>query len=239
METAAEFDLNKAIQAWRQKLSTCPAVRPADTDELEVHLRDSITALESKGLAPQEAFWVAAGRLGTAETLAAEFGKINLEQVWLERLLWMLTGAIVLQLGFSLSSSLAVLGATGAYKLGGLPSISGPLCLVLRVVLPVLFVFWFWQSGRHREGLVWRTGRRLKVTPGRTALIAFLAAFCFSAISVGANALSVRSIPLQTYSSLVMWQWPSALILLLIMPLTLAWLLARTAGRDSHPAAKG
>ncbi len=227
METAAQFDLNNAIRAWRDEVASSPAVYPADADELETHLRDSITALEGKGLAAHEAFWVARSRLGTQESLVTEFGKINVEQVWLDRLLWMLTGSIVLGLVSSLSNGFITLAAAGAYTLTKQPVILGPSSLILRLAIPALLILFFWQSGRHRDGWVWRLGRWLKATPKATVLIAFLLTFLASAISSGAQALSARVIPLQTYSSFVLWSWPSGVVFALMMPFLVGWLLTR------------
>ena len=114
METTAQFDLNQAIQRWREKLASSPALRSGDADELEAHLRDSITVLQEKGLTAHEAFWVATSRLGTQESLDAEFEKVNVEQVWLHRLLWMLTGSIIIGLGSAFTNSIATLATTAA-----------------------------------------------------------------------------------------------------------------------------
>lgn len=228
METAPQFELNNAIQAWRDEVASSPAVTSNDADELEMHLRDSIIVLEGKGLAAHEAFWVARNRLGTHESLKTEFGKIHVEQVWIERVLWMLTGSIVLGLVSSLSNGFITLAAAGTYTFTKQPVILGPLTLILRLAIPALLVLFFWQSGRHREGLVWRLGPWLKAAPKTTALIAFLGTFVASAIASGAQALSAKVIPLQTYSSFVLWSWPSRVVLVLAMPFILGWLLTRT-----------
>ncbi|HWQ90615.1 MAG TPA: permease prefix domain 1-containing protein [Clostridia bacterium] len=228
METATPFDLNKAIQSWREKLASSPAVRAGDADELEMHLRDSITALEGKGLTAQEAFWVAKSRLGTHEALEVEFGKVNAEQVWIDRLLWMMTGAIVLGLGSSLTNGFVLLATAGAYTFTQEPVILGPFGLLLRLAVPALLLLCFWQSGRHQNGLVWRIGRRLKAAPKTTALIAFLLTFLASAIAaVGAQALSAKVMPSQTYSAFLLWHWPAVLAFTLLMPVILGWLLTR------------
>lgn len=92
METTTTFDLNQAIQRWREGLAASPAFRNENLDELEAHLRDSIESLHKSSLSVEEAFLVAARRLGKDASLETEFKKINESAVWLDRILWMLIG---------------------------------------------------------------------------------------------------------------------------------------------------
>jgi hypothetical protein len=92
METTTPFDLNSAIQLWRENLGQSPAFQRENLDELEMHLRDSISTLRAQGLSAEEAFVIATGRIGKSNLLNAEFGKINGGAVWLDRVLWMLIG---------------------------------------------------------------------------------------------------------------------------------------------------
>ena len=52
------------IGGWREHLSRAPQFRPEDVQELEAHLRDSVARWRTKGLSDEEAFLIAAGRLG-------------------------------------------------------------------------------------------------------------------------------------------------------------------------------
>ena len=90
METTTPFDLNQAIQQWRDGLAQSPAIRGENLAELEVHLRDSVSALEAKGLAADEAFLVATKRAGSDTVLGKEFAKANPQSVWLDRVFWTL-----------------------------------------------------------------------------------------------------------------------------------------------------
>ena len=92
METTTSFDLNRAIQHWRENLAQSPAFRSENLNELESHLCDSITTLQTRGLSAEEAFLVAAKRIGKGGALESEFGKVNDMAVWLDRLFWMLIG---------------------------------------------------------------------------------------------------------------------------------------------------
>ena len=82
MENPTPFDLNHAIQRWRDGLSQSPHFRREDLAELEAHARDSVATLQAKGLTGEEAFWVATRRLGSPLGLEPEFAKINRGEVW-------------------------------------------------------------------------------------------------------------------------------------------------------------
>jgi hypothetical protein len=92
MQNEKSFDLNHAIQNWRENLANLPAFRGENIDELESHLRDSIAALESRGLSPSETFQIAAQRVGGIAGLECEFSKVNKRAIWLDRVFWMLIG---------------------------------------------------------------------------------------------------------------------------------------------------
>lgn len=96
MEKRAPFDLNDAIRHWRMNLQSSPALRAQDVDELESHLRESTLALQSLGLASEEAFLIASQRLGQRQELEREFGKVNSWRVWMDRALWMMAGLLLL-----------------------------------------------------------------------------------------------------------------------------------------------
>ena len=92
METTTSFDLNKAIQRWRDNLAQSPAFRDENLCELESHLRDSIVNLQANKLSAEESFLIARKRIGNTNALEVEFGRLNRKQVWLNRVLWMLIG---------------------------------------------------------------------------------------------------------------------------------------------------
>jgi len=92
MENPTSFDLNRAIQQWRENLGQSPAFRSENLNELESHLRDSVATFETRGLSAEEAFLVAARRIGASSALEPEFGKVNGQAIWLDRFFWMLMG---------------------------------------------------------------------------------------------------------------------------------------------------
>ena len=92
MENTTSFDLNRAIQSWRESLGQSPAFQHENLNELESHLRDSVATLQTRGLDVEESFAIAVKRIGKGGVLEAEFGKVNGAAVWLDRLFWMLIG---------------------------------------------------------------------------------------------------------------------------------------------------
>jgi len=95
METTTSFNLNRAIQQWRENLAQSPAICSENLDELETHLRDSVAILQTRNLSDEESFLVATKRVGSGVTLGREFGKVNAVNIWVERCLWAL---IVMQI---------------------------------------------------------------------------------------------------------------------------------------------
>lgn len=88
------FNLNKAIAEWSQNLARGGTCRRSDITELEGHLREEVEHLKGSGLTEEEAFLVAARRLGDTKTLTEEFAKINAGTVWCHRLFWMAVGIL-------------------------------------------------------------------------------------------------------------------------------------------------
>ena len=108
------FDLNQAIAAWSEQMRSTETCRAGDVSELESHLRDTVADLSASGLSEEEAFWVAARRLGDVGELAQEFGKINPALLWRHRLFWMASGCLVFLLANSLGAGIASLGISTA-----------------------------------------------------------------------------------------------------------------------------
>jgi hypothetical protein len=86
MATAIPFDLNAAFHNWRENLQQSPHFRVDNLEELEAHVRDSVTVLQSKGLAPDEAFLIGTRRVGTPEALQDQFAAENGGRGWRDAL---------------------------------------------------------------------------------------------------------------------------------------------------------
>lgn len=153
--------LESALQSWRESLLERPGLKSDDLAELESHLRDSIAALQSRGLSEAEAFWIATRRLGAGPSLASEFGKVNQGPVWRDRGLWMLVGiqvwGLVAGLSSSLSTSAVSLGLMGArfdFASHGLIIPSSLLAVVHLLSLGVSLYGCWWLVVRKGPGLV-------------------------------------------------------------------------------------
>lgn len=87
------FDLNEQIINWRNNLTQPKTLGSSDIDELESHLREEIENLNALNLSDEEAFMVAANRLGQPDSLSEEFAKVNTSMLWRKR--FFRAGAIV------------------------------------------------------------------------------------------------------------------------------------------------
>ncbi len=131
------FDLNRAITNWRQELGQNDALNTGDLNEMESHLRDEIEGLAGGRLSPQEAFIIAAHRLGDTGQIAAEFAKVHSSRMWRRRFFWMLTGVLTYILAGALSAAaakvcaiMAVFVGLQGYAVGAMESIVGVVVLI-------------------------------------------------------------------------------------------------------------
>ncbi len=131
------FDLNTAITNWRQELGQNDALDTCDLSEMESHLRDEIEDLAGGRLSPQEAFIVAAHRLGDTGQIGTEFAKVHGPRMWRLRFFWMLTGMLAFILAGALSAAaakacavMAVFVGLRGYTVGAMESIVGVVVLI-------------------------------------------------------------------------------------------------------------
>jgi hypothetical protein len=206
MENRTQFDLSVALQHWRENLTQSPQFRPENVQELESHLRDSISAWQANGLSEEEAFHIAARRLGAAPTLEPEFAKVNSKEVWLDRVLWMAIGVQTVWVLTAISSFLAkwvvfgglvALGYRFKYDfahLMGAGFFPGSLISLIQVLT---FILGAWGS--------WRLVRRN--TDVLTSLVARLLRrrFILAVLLVSVSLLLVRFITSLDYLLLMRW----------------------------------
>ncbi len=112
------FDLNTAITNWRQELGQNDALDTGDLNEMESHLRDEIEGLAGGGLSQEEAFIIAAHRLGDTGQIAAEFAKVHGSRIGRRRFFWMLTGVLAFIFARTLSVAVAQVCAIMASFVG-------------------------------------------------------------------------------------------------------------------------
>jgi hypothetical protein len=76
-------DVDSRIAAWRRALAETGTCSPDAIDELETHLREEYDRLVRTGEPPERALEQALTRVGTPQTLGAEFGKIGAVRPWM------------------------------------------------------------------------------------------------------------------------------------------------------------
>jgi hypothetical protein len=78
------FDLNHAVEKWREKMFAAGIRKSTSLDELESHLRDHIARLTREGIGIEEAFDAAIQKIGQIDVLKREFAKAEGFSVWLD-----------------------------------------------------------------------------------------------------------------------------------------------------------
>ena len=109
MATQTRFELNAAVENWRNELAAQPHLTPDARRELEKHLADSMAELRSRGLNDEESFWLASRRIGQPQQLAEEFHKVDVVKVWRERVFWAWLALFLWRISESVFSSIATL----------------------------------------------------------------------------------------------------------------------------------
>jgi len=94
MENQTPFDLDSAIADFQKELVARADLNPTMQSGMETELRDSLVGLQKLGLNKEESFWLARRRLGQTQWVA----KLNQEQVWRERTLWIVIGLLAVNL---------------------------------------------------------------------------------------------------------------------------------------------
>lgn len=245
MENPTAFDLNRAIQSWREGLAQAPAIRSENLEELEAHLRDAVALLEARGLSPDEAFLVAVRRLGASCALELEYGKVNNQAIWLDRLFWMLVGYqawyMISSLIGSISRNTLFLGLNGA---GYDPTTQGQSVLAVLYALVQLTGFagslflcrWLFCCKGQRFGQ-W-LAPRLQHRAGRGLLFGslYLLSLSVPLLNGGMQVLMANTLGqekmAQFYSSLSV----SIIFMSLIIPAAITWLTLCLARKRLRPA---
>jgi hypothetical protein len=188
MEINTQFDLNQAIQYWRENLGESPAFRRESLDELESHLRDSVSALHARGLTDEESFMVSTKRMGNSDLLQKEFSKVNRKSVWIDRTLWMLIGIQLWALVRGAASILSRNGLSFGFNYRALPHDFGVREVALPAVIfaiiqlagtvALLALCWWLIKHRGHRLAEWMSLRLNR----RSSLIATCAAFVFASL---------------------------------------------------------
>jgi len=79
--------MERDIAAWKDYLRAHGNLSEEDVTELEDHLRNEISDLETRGLSGEEAFIIGVRRTGKVSKVAAEFAKVSARTLWKQLLL--------------------------------------------------------------------------------------------------------------------------------------------------------
>lgn len=205
------FDRAQAARHWRISILSRGGLTVSEVDELEDHLQ-LIEAELRDGMRPEEAFWLAAHRVGTPEALTREFSLVMPNQAWEVRAQWALLGLLAYWLVVPLVRSVVHLAAATFART---PQLNGataalvlyaqPLALLLTIGLAVAAVRRLGASPagveRALSSLASAAGPGLAAAGlGLIALQAGVALVGSAALSQARNVLSVpgRIAPLQS-----------------------------------------
>jgi hypothetical protein len=136
------FDLNEQINRWRGNLAQSETLGSSDIDELESHLHEEIENLTTLKLSDEEAFLIATHRLGSTDSLAEEYEKINRVVKFRHRLFWIATGI----LGYFLATYLAdAFSIALAVSSGSMDYYTGIVFIVSKIMFWTIVVFLCYQ----------------------------------------------------------------------------------------------
>jgi len=182
MENQTRFDLNAAIENWRQELAAQPNLASDDRRELETHLRDAIAGFQQRGLNDEESFWLARRRAGQPQQLGEEFVKAKPAKVWRERVFWMVLAGLVVNLWTNLVTCIPLHSWTSGFW-GLLSAYAYLLLIYLPIVGSAIFLA-KGQLNNHYDTLAaighsrWRFATigivSIVVTHGSQTLIEFI-----------------------------------------------------------------
>ncbi|HKI69526.1 MAG TPA: permease prefix domain 1-containing protein [Verrucomicrobiae bacterium] len=224
MKNQTRFNLNSAIENWRQELAEQPELSPQVRRELETHLRDTIAELQRRGLNDEESFWLARKRTGQPRQLCEEFAKADPVKAWRERAFWMVASVVAVLVWGSASNGLFAMLAAFLHPYYHFRSVSFLLSMLF-YSLPVVWVIVLIANGRMARSsakfaLIFRSQLRL----GGVATL--LVVFSHLLSSLG-NWWELRATgPIATSATIQMLRlYLSAMIAPLIFVGLLVWLM--------------
>src|SRR5687767_13010931 len=185
------FDLEARLQQWKKSFTNTAAMRNADIEELEHHLRDSMASLTSLGLSPQEAFIIATHRVGAPALVAGEFAKVDGGPRWYQQASWMTAGALGYAVLGLVIGAMASLSRVVTLLAGGKGVAVGYTAVAITCIGWSVVAAWLYR--RQTDG-----GRRLtNVSAGMLAALVACAAIVGSLINFGGQMVLGRLMPVR------------------------------------------
>jgi hypothetical protein len=145
MENQTRFDLNAAVETWRQELAAQSNLASDDRRELETHLRDAIAGFQQRGLNEEESFWLARRRVGQPQPLGEEFVKANPNQIWRDRVFWTVLILFLMEIFRNATWSIS------AIQQGFLLNWMYKVLIPITYLIPVFFALMFCMGKMPRQ----------------------------------------------------------------------------------------
>jgi hypothetical protein len=200
------FQLENAIHNWKDKLYQSNTLTHSDIEELETHLIDEVSALKDKGLSEEEAFYVASNRIGSVDLLSCEFAKVNFNTLWMKRIVWLLSGYIIISFAQKLISvfttyiTILFCGYNPVYS-KGITQMNFILNLVLSVIVIFLLLHPVTAVLSKLQGLIsYLVRARLPVFIPLFTVFVVIYAFGYQLVT----AFSVRAVDAEIYGQAIM-----------------------------------
>lgn len=170
MEFASDFKLQEKIDLWINHLKSVPSLTDSDSEELRIHLIDTIEDLKKNGLDDEEAYIIALKRIGNISDLESNFQEVNNSVLQMRKSLFILAGVLSYFLIFFfilLSSKLLFIALV---KLGAANLTA--IVLVKRYLLTSHFIIIFFVASIYFfEKLTVKFIERINLKPLHTILL--------------------------------------------------------------------
>ena len=118
MENRTKFSLKESIKIWKSELSQNSNMTKDNIDELESHLQDEIHELKQLGLSAEESLLIAKNRIGNINDLTSEFGKVNKDVYFRNKILPYLKGILLFMSFITLTNLLTSFSLIIANRIG-------------------------------------------------------------------------------------------------------------------------
>lgn len=217
------FQLDAEIDGWRRRLAASGSCTGQSLDELESHLRESHASLVASGLTSEEAFLIAARRLGDPDALQSEYAKEH--PVGRTRLLWMLAGFLAIQSLIVLAGLLQDIGSISVVAFGARGDAIYPLVIAATLACFIAAGCILWSLRKRlfasvaTSPLRWTTFAVLFIMVGQVS-----AAFSLS--------VSARIVEPQDFATIAVLRNLMALALTILIPVVLFIGIARLRRRE-------
>ena len=221
------FDLDEHVQQWKRSFTSTAAMRSADLEELEHHLRDSIASLTSLGLNPEEAFIVATHRVGAPAVVAREFAKVDGMARWYQQASWMTAGALGYAIFGLAIGALASLSQVVTLLAGGQGVAVGYTAVAITCIGWSLLAAWLYRKQNE-------AGRRLtNISAGVLAALVASAVIIGSLVKMGGQMVLGMLMPVRELAWATLISNMAATVATVVAPLLLL-ILVQTLRRQAR-----